>query len=61
DILTVDTSDPLVRRDFERQVLEAREKRDRILRRAQVDCIDINSTKDPVDPLVAFFRRRRKS
>jgi uncharacterized protein (DUF58 family) len=59
-MLTVDTSSPLFRAEYKKQMRKLRDGRDQLLRRAQVDRIDIDTSKDFVDPLIGFFRRRNR-
>jgi uncharacterized protein (DUF58 family) len=61
EIVTVDTSSAVFRQLYKADVQKRRAERDRILRQSQVDRIEINSNKNYVDPLVAFFRRPRRS
>ncbi|MBX2987140.1 MAG: DUF58 domain-containing protein [Bdellovibrionaceae bacterium] len=58
EILTVDTSSPFVRRQYEMEIKARREKRDRLLRKSQAERIDINTGGDITAPLIEFFRRR---
>jgi hypothetical protein len=57
--LTVDTSSPQFRTEYENAVKKRKTERDRLLRLSQVERIDVNSTGDYVDPLVAFFKKRK--
>ena len=59
EIVTVDTGSVSFRKQFEQAGLKRKEARDRLLRRAQVDRIDVKSSEDYVNPLVAFFRKRK--
>lgn len=58
EVLTVDTSSEVFRRDYLRELQKLKELRDKQLRLAQVERIDIVSSEDYVDPLVAFFKKR---
>jgi uncharacterized protein (DUF58 family) len=58
EIVTVDTSSAVFRRDYQRELKKRKELRDKQLRLAQVERIDIVSGEDYVDPLVAFFKKR---
>jgi uncharacterized protein (DUF58 family) len=60
EIMTVDTTSPLFQREFKEQMKKIRDERDQLLKRAQVDRIEIDSSKEFVDPLIAYFRRRNK-
>jgi uncharacterized protein (DUF58 family) len=59
EIMTVDTSSAAFRKEVEKNFLKKKELRDRQLRLAQVDRVDIASSEDYVDPLVAFFAKRK--
>lgn len=59
EIMTVDTSSAAFRKEVEKNFLKKKESRDRQLRLAQVDRVDIASSEDYVDPLVAFFAKRK--
>ena len=60
EILTVDTSSYFVRKEFSEMAKKQKFDRDQLLRRSQVERIDIRTDQDLVDPLVHFFRRRNK-
>ncbi|HWU42693.1 MAG TPA: DUF58 domain-containing protein [Bdellovibrio sp.] len=59
EILTVDTSSASFRREYEDAVLKRKDQRDRMLRLSQVERVDVKSSEDYVDPLVAFFKKRK--
>jgi uncharacterized protein (DUF58 family) len=59
EIVTVDTSSAAFRDNYERAARKRKEDRDKSLRKSQVDRIDVKSSEDYVDPLVAFFKKRR--
>lgn len=59
EILTVDTSSPFVRRQYEFEVKARKEKRDKLLRLSQVERVDIKTEGDVTAPLVEYFRRRK--
>lgn len=59
EILTVDTSSESFRTEYESAVQKKKEQRDRLLRLSQVERIDVNSSSDYVNPLVAFFKKRK--
>lgn len=59
EILTIDTSSSRFREEYENAVKKRKEERDRLLRLSQVERVDVNSAKDYVDPLVAFFKKRK--
>lgn len=58
EVLTVDTSSEVFKRDYLREFKKRKELRDKQLRLAQVERIDVNSNENYVDPLVAFFKKR---
>ena len=59
EIMTIDTSSENFRKEVEKNFLKKKDLRDRQLRLSQVDRIDIKSSDDYVDPLVAFFKKRK--
>ena len=59
EVMTVDTSSSHFRREYEEAVQKRKEARDRMLRKSQVDRVDVKSSNDYVDPLVAFFKKRK--
>lgn len=60
EILTLDTSDKLVRNRFEEGIRRRKQIRDQALRKSQVDVIHVTSGENFVDPLIAFFRGKHK-
>lgn len=60
EIVTVDTSSRLFREAYKKEVESRKQIRDKLLRQAQVDRIDVLSNKDYVSPLISFFRQRHK-
>jgi hypothetical protein len=58
EVLTVDTSSSVFKRDYQRELKKRQELRDKQLRLAQVERVDVNSSENYVDPLVAFFKKR---
>ncbi|MEN0057794.1 MAG: DUF58 domain-containing protein [Bdellovibrio sp.] len=59
EIITVDTTSGAFRAQYERAVDQRREQRDRLLRLSQVDRVEVRSSEDYVNPLVAFFKKRK--
>lgn len=59
EILTVDTSSADFREEYKKTRLQEKDKRDRLLRLSQVDRVDVSSSEDFVNPLIAFFKKRR--
>lgn len=60
EIITVDTSSRVFRRDYEAHMRKKFEQREQALRRAQVDRIDVTVGEDFTAPLIEFFKRRNK-
>lgn len=58
EIVTVDTSSRVFREAFEREMKKRFEVRERELRKAGVDRIDVSTNTDFVQPLAAYFRKR---
>jgi uncharacterized protein (DUF58 family) len=58
--VTVDTSDPIFRKDYKKYVQKMVSERQAELRRSQVDVIPIRTDSDLVNPLLAFFKRRSR-
>ncbi|MCB0350180.1 MAG: DUF58 domain-containing protein [Bdellovibrionales bacterium] len=60
EIFTADTSSASFRSEYSRQMLKLKEERDQLLKKSQVERIDIMTGEDFADPLIAYFRRRNK-
>ena len=58
DVITVDTSDPFVRRHCHKKILDLHKARADSLKKAKVDVIEIISDNDFIAPLIAYFKRR---
>jgi uncharacterized protein (DUF58 family) len=58
EIFTVDSSSPLVRRAYKEHMRAIRDLRERELRQAGVDRIEVISGDNFVDPLISYFRKR---
>ncbi len=58
ELITVDTSSSSVRKNWFEELKKQEAARDRLLRQAQVDRIDVTSNKDYVNPLIKYFRSR---
>jgi hypothetical protein len=56
--ISVDTSDPKVRAQFEDGTEEERDKRQHLLRRLAIDEIPITTDGGIIEPLLRFFRSR---
>lgn len=59
EIITVDTSSADFRKRYEHEVLKRKDQRDKLLRLSQVERVDVKSSEDYVNPLVAFFKKRK--
>ncbi len=59
EVLTVDTSSASFRSQYEQAVLKSKEQRDRLLRLSQVERVEVRNSEDYVNPLVAFFKKRK--
>lgn len=59
EILTVDTSSIEVQKQYAKEMYQRKEKRDRLLRLAQAERVDLKTAGDLTAPLIEFFRRRR--
>jgi uncharacterized protein (DUF58 family) len=57
-IVTVDSSSPAFQKDYKDFIAKQREARERELRQAGVDRIEIVSGEEFVDPLIAYFRKK---
>jgi uncharacterized protein (DUF58 family) len=60
ELVTVDTSSPGFRRDFENQLKQRRDKREKLLKQSQVGRVDLDSSGNYVDPLISFFKTRKR-
>lgn len=60
EVVEVDTSNPKVRKLYKEKQHKRDEERRRLLRNCQAELLEIPSTKNYVDPLIAYFRRRHK-
>ncbi|PWU17010.1 MAG: DUF58 domain-containing protein [Bdellovibrio sp.] len=59
EVLTIDTSSRAFRESYAAELRRRRDLRDRLLRQAQVDRVEVDSAGSYVNPLVQFFERRR--
>ncbi len=59
-LLTVDTSSEHFRRDYKVELNRRKEKRDKLLKASQVSRVELNSSGNYVDPLIQFFKTRRR-
>jgi uncharacterized protein (DUF58 family) len=60
ETLTIDTSSPVFRREYQELMKKVKKERDDLLKKSQVDRIDIVSGENFVDPLIQFFNKRNK-
>jgi len=60
ELLTVDTSSGIFRRQYEEYIKSRTNKREQELKKTRVDRIDINTHEDIAGPLIQFFRRRNR-
>jgi uncharacterized protein (DUF58 family) len=60
EIVTVDTSSAVFRQQWSDLYKEKELERDKLLRKAQVDRVDVWLDKDFVDPLVKYFKSRQR-
>ena len=58
--LVVDTSSVIFRKDYKKQMKKIKDNRDQLLKRAQVERIDILNSENFVDPMIEFFQRRNR-
>jgi uncharacterized protein (DUF58 family) len=56
----IDTSSALFQKVFQRNQMEMKSQRDKLLRQSMVDRIDIVGSRDIVTPLISFFQRHRR-
>jgi len=56
--LEIDTSSPLVRREYEAQVNDERDARKSLLRRLAIDEVPVRTDGNYIEPLLKFFRSR---
>jgi uncharacterized protein (DUF58 family) len=60
EIVTVDTSSHAFRRDFAAEAKRTHEARNTLLKKAQVEKIEVVTNQDIVDPLIAYFKKRNR-
>lgn len=58
--ILIDTTDAGLRQDFSLQAGAEREARERVLRRINIDRIDIRTDQSYAEPLIRFFRQRAR-
>lgn len=58
EAMTVDTSSARFRADFAKAIAKRRDSRERELRQAGVDRVDVSTNADFVAPLAAYFKKR---
>lgn len=60
DVITVDTSSSSFQREWDKLRKQRDDERDRLLKKSQVERIDIWLDEDYVDPLIKFFKMRKR-
>ncbi len=60
ELVTVDTSSQAFRSEFSLQLKTRREKREKLLKQSQVARVDLTSSENYVDPLIQFFKTRKR-
>ncbi len=60
ELVTVDTSSSHFRDEFRRLLGNRKEKRDRLLKQSQVARVELVSSGNYIDPLIQFFKTRRR-
>lgn len=58
EIYTVDSSSPILQREFKEAMQEQNKAFNQKLERSQVKYVEVNSSQDYVAPLIKFFRQR---
>ncbi len=59
EILTVDTSSPLFKRYYQKEVKDYQEKVSVELRKSRVDLVEVRNGDDFIQPLANYFKRRK--
>lgn len=60
EIVAVDTSSPVFKKHYKEKNIERKKIRDQELRKSGVGKIEIHTTEDFVDPLIAYFKSRAR-
>lgn len=60
EIMAVDTSSPIFKKQYKDQNLNRKKLRDQELRKSGVDKVLVSTTEDFVDPLLSYFKRRAR-
>lgn len=60
ELVTVDTSSRTFRDEFSQLIKVRREKREKLLKQSQVARVDLTSSENYVDPLIQFFKTRKR-
>lgn len=60
ELVTVDTGSSVFRRDFKALWNARKEKRDKLLKQSQVGRVELDSSGNYVDPLIGFFKTRKR-
>lgn len=60
EIVTVDTSSKYFRRVYSEEMRKRKHVRDQMLLRSKVDCVEISTHNDFIDPFVKYFQQRHR-
>ena len=60
ETVCVDTSSAVFQKEYAEHIAKVKQSREIQLRRSQVDLIDVDTTQDIINPLLAFFRKRSR-
>lgn len=60
ELVTVDTGSRFFRQNWDLEVSQLQVRRDKLLKQAQVQRVDLDSSKNYVDPLIQYFKSRRR-
>lgn len=58
--ILIDTSDSVFRKEFLKAAQDRKQRRDQMLRRAQVDVVEVSDPNNFADPLIQYFQRRNR-
>ena len=59
-IVTVDSSSAYFQAELARQMSQRRDRREKLLKQSQVSRVELNSSGNYVDPLISFFKTRKR-
>ena len=60
EVVTVDTSSSSFRRHYESIMHERKTRREKLLRKSQVDSVEISSSDQFIDEFIGFFKKRNR-